>query len=41
MLDVAGAFIAYAFHAAWCALVGLHLLRGGLDVTVAEAPGGA
>ena len=30
-MDVAGAFIVYAAHAAWAALVGLHLWRKGLD----------
>ena len=37
-LDVRGAFIAYAVHGAWIALVGLHLLRGGL-VPVSPQPG--
>src|SRR3954469_12674066 len=30
-MHVAGAFAAYAAFAAWAALVGLHLLRGGLE----------
>lgn len=30
-MDVAGAFLAYAVHAAWTVLVGVHLWRGGLD----------
>ena len=36
-MDVAGAFAVYAAHAAWAALVGLHLMRGGLDAGAANA----
>ena len=32
-MDVAGAMIVYAIHAAWAALVGVHLLRGRLCIS--------
>lgn len=37
-MDVAGAFLVYAAHGAWSALVGLHLLRGGLDAETRAKP---
>ena len=39
-MDVAGAFAVYAAHGAWAALVGLHLMRGGLEAGAAEPAAG-
>ena len=37
-MDLAGAFLVYAVHAAWTALVGIHLLRGGLHAEAEARP---
>ena len=37
-MDVAGAFLVYAAHGAWVALVGVHLLRGGLGAPAEARP---